>query len=88
MLLCYLVSIFDFFSKLELNDCIRNTTAVCNPRKKSKTKFSPRQNSIRDKIQSGKKSEKNIFLSEIKFCQNKLLEKLVLDVVSYFQCAK
>ena len=48
--------------KIQLNDCVRNTTAVCNPR----------QNSLRDKIQSKTKSSprqnpKN-FLSEKKFC--------------------
>ena len=54
-----------------LNDCIRNTTAVCNLRQNL------RQNTVRDKIQSEtkfsseKKSEKNIFLSEKKFCHKK-----------------
>ena len=59
---------------LTLNDCIRNTTAVCNPR----------QNSVRDKIQSLKKSEKNTFLSEKKTVQKEIVSDVVLD----FQCAK
>ena len=49
--------------QIQLNDCIQNTTAVCNPRQnsvpdkiQSQTKFSPRQ------IQSKTKSE-NFFLT-------------------------
>ena len=45
------------------NDCIRNTTAVCNLRQ------IPRRNSVRDKIQSEKNLRKKIF------CWKKIVEK-------------
>ena len=57
----------------KLNDCIRNTTAVCNPRQ------NPRQNSVRGKIQSKTKfSLRKIFLLEKKLSEN---------FFSDFQCA-
>ena len=41
--------------KIKLNDCIRDTTVVCNPRQ------NPRQNSVREKIVKKEKlSEKNL----------------------------
>ena len=56
-----------------INDCIRNATAVCNPR----------QNSVRDKMQE------KYFLLEKQFCWTKICQKkIVSDVVSDFQCAK
>ena len=38
----------------------------------AKTKFSLRQNSVQDKIQSETKSEKNTFLLEKKYCKKKI----------------
>ena len=70
----------------KLNDCLRNTTAVCNPRQnsvrgkvQSETKSSLRQNSVQEKIVRKKKT-----------CQKKKLsvKKIVSDIVSNFQCAK
>ena len=60
---------------IKLNDCIRNTIAVCNPRQ------NPRENPGRDKIQSEKKSEKKIFLSE-KNCQKKNLSWMLSRISS------
>ena len=56
----------------KLNDGIRNTTAVC----------SPRQNSVREKIQ-----EKDFFVRK-KFCQRKKNcdKKFVSDIVLHLQC--
>ena len=56
-------------TSLELNDCIRNTTALCNPR----------QNSVQDKIQNlvGEK-----ILSEKKLSKRNLLEKKILTYFS------
>ena len=50
-----------------LNDCLQNTTVVCNP------KQNPRQNSVQDKIQSEtkfsiEKIQEKYFLSENLFC--------------------
>ena len=48
---------------LKLNDCIRNTTAVCNPRQiQSETKFSMRQNLRKKFLLEKKLSEKRICL--------------------------
>ena len=44
------------------NDCIRNTTEVCNHR----------QNSVRDKIQSEKRSEKKFFWQKKNIVRKKL----------------
>ena len=65
----------------QLNNCIRNTTAVCNPRQNLvRDKFSPRQNSVLDKIQ-------NFFLLEKKFVGKKNLRFcLGLNFVTDFQC--
>ena len=64
---------------MKLNDCIQNTTALCNPRQNtvsdkivSETKFSRRQNPVQDD----------------KFIRNKNgQKKMVVDIVSDFQCA-
>ena len=41
---------WDMVYMYKLNDCIRNTTAVCNPRQNSgREKVSPRQNSVQKK---------------------------------------
>ena len=51
--LCLIMVLFQFGGcKIleKLNDCIQNTTAVCNPRQNS-VQISPRQNSVKDKIQ-------------------------------------
>ena len=64
--------------KTKLNDCIRNTTAVCNPRQnpvrqiQSKTKFS-----LSEKNFVGKKNSQ--IFSVMEFC-------LGLNFVSDFQC--
>ena len=58
---------------IKLNDCIRNTTVVCNPR----------QNSVRDKIREKK------FLSEKNSVKKKIVrKKIVSDIVLDFQCTK
>ena len=46
----HLFANFGTINSIILKDCIRNTTAVCNPRQNSvKDKFSLRQNSVQDK---------------------------------------
>ena len=59
----------------QLNNCIRITTAVCNPR----------QNSVQDKIQSETKSD-NFFLTKLFFIRKKFLsEKKILSEFFFFQ---
>ena len=56
---------------IQLNDCIRNTTAVCNPR----------QNSVQDQIQSETKYSLRLYLEKSEkniFCQEKFLKKNIV----------
>ena len=77
------------YSPIKLNDCIRNTTAVCSPRQI--------QNSVQDKIFSPRQKlrilfQQNFFLIKIvsnkkNFVKKKILRFcLGLNFVSDFQC--
>ena len=64
---------------IKLNDCIRNTTVVCNPR----------QNSVRDKIREKNFFVRKRFLTEKNSVKKKIVrKKIVLDIVLDFQCTK
>ena len=75
------MTLIDQFKKdskhVQLNDCIRNTTALCNPRQNSvrDKKFSLRQNPIQEKIQEKYFCQKKILL-EKKMSEKKLSQTL------------
>ena len=68
---------FMLVNNAKLNDCIRSTTAVCNPRPNL------RQNSVRDKF-----SPKQNPVWEKYFLLEKIGKKIVSDIVLDFQYTK